>query len=272
MTDNAGVPFLYKAIVVGTPRTYGNSKNDDIWRQTIVAGQWESNGNASVPISSVHLDLEFRVNPSSHLYRRRVSVNGPDLDTMIIGALGGLLHCRNTQRPTRRIIQHGGLCRVVKASKRLVEGDNESGFTLHVREGGVSDFRHPLIESELSFFVARQHLKADCRRAVQQAAEQANPHGFRAPRADKLEITLSFAEGITRNPLSAGWLEAVIDGLGASRVGNERFFDGPPTQQFGYDDSNVFKLTVAQVRGLSPSDGLHVSCKALSESIATNKC
>jgi hypothetical protein len=68
---------------------------------------------------------------------------------------------------------------------------------------------------------------------------------------------------VTRNPLCADWLEAIIDGLGASRVGTERFFDGPPTQEFGYDDSVVFKLQVAQLSGLPADIGLHICCTNL---------
>jgi hypothetical protein len=110
-------------------------------------------------------------------------------------------------------------------------------------------------------FVDRQALKCDRRRAAQKAAEEQNVHAFRAPRGTPVEISLAFAVGITRNPLSADWLEAVIDGLGASRVGNERFFDGPSHREFGYDDSGVFKLVVAQVNGLPADIGLHMCCR-----------
>ncbi|HVT30803.1 MAG TPA: hypothetical protein VHE81_22550, partial [Lacipirellulaceae bacterium] len=58
-------------------------------------------------------------------------------------------------------------------------------------------------------------------------------------------------------------LEAAIDGLGASRVGSERFFDGPSHREFGYDDSCVYKLTVAQVTDLPPDIGLHICCRRI---------
>jgi hypothetical protein len=111
--------------------------------------------------------------------------------------------------------------------------------------------------------LAGQSLRKYRRRAVQQAAEQANHAGFRAPRCCQIEIRLAFAAGVTRNPLSADWLEAVIDGLGASRVGTERFFDGPSYQEFGYDDSGVYRLVTAHVEGLPSETGLHVSANLL---------
>jgi hypothetical protein len=150
-----------------------------------------------------------------------------------------------------------------------VDHDDQAGFTLHLRPGDVLPFHEPPNTTGTSFSVGWQALKKDRRRAVQKAAEQANIRNFRAPRNDRFEISLSFAEKVTRNPLSAAWLEEVIDGLGASQVGDERFFDGPPTQEFGYDDSNVFKMSVAQVRGFPSDIGLHVCCKKIGEPIST---
>lgn len=250
-------------VVRGTPRTYGNSRNDDIWRSTIVQGHWDGFAALAALEVPLHLDFQFRINPRSPSYRGRRWDNGSDLDTMIIGAMGGLLHCRNPERPTLRLIKSGGLCKFVTATKSIIEDDNQAGFTLRVRPGDVLPFQEPPHNAGISFSVRMQDLKRDCRLAVQEAAECANIHGFRAPRRGKFEIALSFAEKLTRNPLSAAWMEGVIDGLGASRVGDERFFDGPPTQAFGYDDSNVFKLTVAHVHDLPSDIGLHISCKEL---------
>ncbi|MEX2306674.1 MAG: hypothetical protein WD738_03735 [Pirellulales bacterium] len=264
------VDFLWKGIVLGTPRTYGARRTEDVWRRAITEGKWEGVEALSTLNKPVQLDFEFRVNPRSPFYNRNVSSNGPDLDTMIIGALGGLLNCRNLERPTLRLIQHGGLCQLVTASKTLVENDEQVGFTIHVRPVDELSFEGPLRGAGLSFFVGRQSLKTHRRRAVQQAAEQANHIHFRAPRGTRIEISLAFAEGLTRNPLSADWLEAVIDGLGASRVGTEHFFDGPPTQEFGYDDSVVFRLTCARVRGLPEEMGIHISCRSLIGQNATS--
>jgi hypothetical protein len=252
--------FVHKGVIVGTPRTYGNRKNDDIWRRAIIAGQWEGSEAISTIQSPVHLDFEFRVNPNSRLYNNNVSPNGPDLDTMVIGALGGLLHCRNPDRPTLRLIQDGGLCRLVTASKVVVDSDERSGFTLYVRPVESLHFETPPGDSKLSFFVDRQLLKRDRRRSVKAAAECANKGNFRASRAMRIALGLSFAGGVTRNPLSADWLEAVIDGLGASCVDRQRFFDGPSIQEFGYDDSVVYHLSCAQVQGMPPEAGLHIHC------------
>jgi hypothetical protein len=254
---------LWKGIIQGTPRTYGDRRSEDIWRCAIIDGQWEGSGAISTLQIPLHLDFQFRVNPHSPRYNRNVSSNGPDLDTMVIGALGGLLHCRNPELPTLRLIQQGGLCQVVRASKSIVDSDEQAGFTLHVRAGEVLSFEVPQCDTSLMFCVSRHNLKVHRRRAVQQAAEHANKSGFRAPRGKMLEIRLAFAEDVTRNPLSADWLEAVIDGLGASRVGCERFFDGPPSSEFGYDDSVVYRLDCARVRDLPHDIGLHVCCTHL---------
>lgn len=252
--------ILCSGVVRGTPRTYGDTKRDDIWRRTIVDGDWQGIEALSQGRASVHLDFSFRVNPRSASYGGRRWNSGPDLDTMVIGALGGLLHCRNPVRPTLRLIKEGGLCRVTTASKSVVENDEKSGFTLLVRAGDVIRFVEPR-NPGISVFVDRQSLKRDRRRAVQKAAEDQNIRGFRAPRTTAVEISLAFAAGMTRNPLGADWLEAVIDGLGASRVGSERFFDGPSHREFGYDDSGVFKLAVAQVDGLPADIGLQICCR-----------
>lgn len=86
---------LCKGVVVRTPRTYGNRKTEDIWRSTIRDRRWDDPGQVTTLQIPVHLDFEFRVNPHSPNYNRNVSNDGPDLDTMVIGALGRLLNCRN---------------------------------------------------------------------------------------------------------------------------------------------------------------------------------
>jgi hypothetical protein len=263
MTRGSGIDVLWKGVVLGTPRTYGDRRTEDIWRRAITEGKWEGADALCTLQIPLNLDFEFRVNPNSPFYNRNVSPNGPDLDTMVIGALGGLLSCRNPERPTLRLIQHGGLCQLVTASKSIVDSDEQVGFTLHVNPADVISFEGPLNDANLSFFVSRQSLKAHRRRAVQQAAEQANCSHFRAPRGTRIEISLAFAEELTRNALSADWLEAVIDGLGASRVGSEHFFDGPPTQEFGYDDSVVYRMVCARVQGLPAETGIHISCRNL---------
>jgi hypothetical protein len=253
-------------IVRGTPRTYGDTARDDVWRSTIVKGDWKGVESLAADRIPLHLDFCFRVNPQSPSYWGRRWTSGPDLDTMVIGALGGLLRCRNSARPTLRLIEEGGLCRVVTARKTIVSSDENTGFTLHVRAGDTIGFVE-LADSEISVCVDRTELKRDRRRAVQLAAEQQNSRGYRAPRDMPIEIRLSFASGVSRNPLSADWLEAVIDGLGASRVCTDRFFDGPSHREFGYDDSCVYQLAVAQVSGLPDHTGLHLSCRNLRQSI-----
>src|SRR3972149_2498149 len=180
MREDMQTQVLWKGVVRGTPRTYGDTKNDDIWRRAIVDGQWEGASAISTLQISVHLDFEFRVNPASDRYHRNVSSTGPDLATMVIGALGGLLNCRNPQRPTLRLIQHGGLCRLLTASKSVVDSDDLAGFTLHVRSGEVVPFESWPSNCGLSFPVGRHSLRGDRRRAVQEAAERANHNGYRA--------------------------------------------------------------------------------------------
>lgn len=264
MQNEIVADVMWRGVVLGTPRTYGNRKTEDVWRSAIVAGTWEGTIPRETIRTPVHLDFDFRVNPQSLNYGRNVSSSGPDLDTMVIGALAGLLDSRNPARPTLRLIEHGGLCKLVAASKRIVDRDELAGFDLHVRRGDTLAFCDLPTESRLSFCVSRAELKKHRRRAVQEAAEHANHAGFRAPRDSQIEIRLAFAEGLTRNPLSADWLEAVIDGLGASRVGSDRFFDGPSFQEFGYDDSGVYRLVAAHVTGLPAETGMHISIDLLS--------
>ena len=243
MQRDGSAEMICKGVVRGTPRTYGNRRSEDIWRRTIVEGNWEGVDAISILQIPVHLDFAFRVNPKSPAYYRNVSSNGPDLDTMVIGALGGLLDSRNPERPTLRLLREGGLCRSLTATKSIVDSDDTTGFTLSIRPVDVICFQNLQDPGGFSFFVDWKSLKKDRRRAVQQAAEQANGSGIRAPKGTQVEIELAFSETLTRNPLSADWLEAVIDGLGASRVGSQRFFAGPPAQAFGYDDSVVYRLT-----------------------------
>src|ERR1043165_1214392 len=207
MTNEPVTGVLCMGVVRGTPRTYGDSKRDDIWRRTITQGNWNGVEALTEQRIPVHLDFSFRVNPKSKSYWGRRWENGPDLDTMVIGALGGLLHCRNPARPTLRLIQEGGLCRVVTAQKSVVNSDEDSGFTLQIRAGDVIDFCEPS-NAGISVYVRRDNLKGDRRRAVKNAADLQNPRGFRAPRGRPVEIGLAIAFGTTRNPLSADWLEA----------------------------------------------------------------
>lgn len=264
MQNEVVADVIWRGVVLGTPRTYGDRNTEDVWRNAIVAGNWEGAIPRETIRTPVHLDFEFRVNPQSPDYGRSVSCHGPDLDTMVIGALAGILNSRNPERPTLRLIEHGGLCKFVSASKRIVESDKLAGLSLHIRRGDTVPFESLPSETRLSFCVDRQRLRGDTRRAVQEAAEEANHSGFRAPRISPIEIRLAFTEGITRNPLSADWLEAVIDGLGASRVGSERFFDGPSFQEFGYNDSAVYRLVCAHVTGLPSEIGLHISTNVFS--------
>src|SRR5215207_1731675 len=164
MTQVANI--LCSGVVRGTPRTYGDTKRDDLWRHTITQGNWTGIEALTARRIPVHLDFDFRIYPRSKSYWGRKWNYGPDLDTMVIGALGGLLHCRNPARPTLRLIEEGGLCRVVTAQKRVVDCDDMAGFTIHIRAGDAVEFQ-ALSDVGVSVYVRRADLKGDRRRAVQ---------------------------------------------------------------------------------------------------------
>lgn len=263
MTD-----VLISGEVRGTPRTYGDSRNDDIWRAEICNGKW-SGLTGEVLNTPLHLEFEFFVNPGSSRYGRNVSPNGPDVDTMVIGALDGLV-CQRSSRPTLGIFQHRGLCRSISATKTIVNDDEFTGLRLQIRALDSGQTDAVLGESDFSFSVMRaclndKSIPAKDRRklAVKQAAEFANGSLFRASRNSKIHISLLFAEGLTRNPLSADWLEAIIDGLGASEAGEQRFFDGPPSSDYGYDDSVVYSFRCCQNIELPNDVGIHFACRQL---------
>lgn len=259
---------LISGEVRGTPRTYGDAKNDDIWRTEIGNGRW-SGWSGEVLNGPLQLEFEFLVNPASSRYGGNVSPHGPDVDTMVIGALDGLV-CQRSSRPTLGIIEHRGWCRSVSATKTIVNDDELTGLRLQIRSADPAQSDAVAGESDFAFSVQRdalqnKHVPAKDRRklAVRQAAESANRNRFRASRDEKIQIRLMFAEGLTRNPLSADWLEAVIDGLGASQAGEQRFFDGPPTSEYGYDDSVVYGIMCCQCTGLPDNTGIHIECRKL---------
>jgi hypothetical protein len=72
---------LAKGVVLGTPRTYGDRRTEDIWRRTITNGSWNGIPRLLSCQLPLNLDFEFRVNPFSSRYNGNVSRNGPDLDT-----------------------------------------------------------------------------------------------------------------------------------------------------------------------------------------------
>lgn len=131
--DDLHTQPLVTGVVHGTPRTYGDKKNDDIWRTEIVNGDWL--GFNGQPFQTpIHLDFGFRINPRSVRYRGNKSHHGRDVDTMIIGALDALV-CQRTQRPTMNMIEHRGLCRLITASTTIVDDDDLRGMTLNVYAG-----------------------------------------------------------------------------------------------------------------------------------------
>ena len=257
------VDHAVRGRVKGTPRTYGHRSTEDVWRQAIVDGDWSSLSGLKLPFcSSVSLELRFRVCPFSPDYHNVVSPNGPDLDTMSIGTLDGLRTSRSG-RPTLGLLESGGQCVLVQARKDLIADPGDAGVDVSVRRierPTFKDFR-PQVKPALSFGVASSALGASRKEAVKSAAEIANQScAFRAPGNQRIGLAFFFDEAVTKNPMQLDWIEAALDGLGASQVGAHRFFDVPkkPKSEFGNDDSVVFWLVVARVPDLPKQMGLWI--------------
>ena len=78
------------------------------------------------------MTFSFRVNPQSTHYNRCVSANGPDIDTMVIGALGGITASQVHDRPSLRLLSRGTQCWGYAATKEIVESDNNTGVGITV--------------------------------------------------------------------------------------------------------------------------------------------
>ena len=246
--------------VRGTPRTYGKRSTEDIWRQAIVSGEWPD--LSGIPLDGpVSLEFSFRVDPACRDYNNVVSKNGPDLDTMVVGALDGLVESRSG-RPTVGILRNRQQVVMIRAQKELVSQTGQAGVDISILPCDGSAFerlRSWQYPPALTFDVSKLDLKEASRKeGVKNAASTANGANFRAPRSSRIGIFLAFNESTTSSPFTAGWLEAVIDGLGASVVGDNRFFDVPikPKSEFGNDDSVVFWLACAKVKDLPAEIGI----------------
>lgn len=241
-----GTTMHIQGLVLGTPRTYGNRKTEDAWRLEICQGQWTGCDSLSLPLTGlVEVTFGFRVNPRSPQYYGAVSLRGPDLDTMVVGAMDALVDGRNKTRPSTRLLQTGRVVSSISASKTLVTSDTDSGATIEIRPGVEHHYeRHAC---DLGFDVVYSELR-DLRHTVKNAAEQHNTGGTRAPAELPLHVRILWGSAFRgSNVHSADKLEAVIDGLGASVASKAglRFFDPPPFSrfaEFGYDDSGVVSL------------------------------
>ena len=244
--------FLIAGHVAGTPRTYGDRRTEDTWRGCICSGQWTGLGAHSAPInSSVFMTFTFRVNPRSSAYRGNVSANGPDLDTMVIGALSGIVAGnRRSDRPSLRLLRRASNCWGYAATKRLVDSDLDAGVDITI-SARVPDstFRDLLPNADISFTVFCGG--GDRRERAKLAAETSNVNRRVFPAHMPIAMSITFSDiDPARNVTSADQVEALIDGIGAAVVGERRLFDPPKGTvsdgRFGYDDSCVYALLVAR--------------------------
>jgi hypothetical protein len=117
--------------VRGTPRTYGDRKTEDIWRTCIAEADWRVSTDLPTPVEeSAFLTFRFLINPSSPLYGRHEAGNGRDLDTMVIGALAGLIS--SPSRPTANRLARASAVWGFAAVKELVNDDYASGAEITI--------------------------------------------------------------------------------------------------------------------------------------------
>ena len=236
--------------VIGTPRTYGDRKSEDIWRTCVCNGQWKGVDANPEPIdSAAFMTFSFRVNPQSSAYYGRVSPNGPDIDTMVIGAMGGIT--AGNDRPSLRLLTRASICWGYAATKEIVENDCETGvdITISLRPApDFEEFRAWVPNPDLSFTVFRGKKRQEMARL---AVESSNVNQRVFPACTPIAMAIAFAEfGQDRNVISADQIEALIDGMGAAVVGERRFFDAPKgtvtMQRYGFDDSCIYALLVGR--------------------------
>lgn len=236
--------------VTGTPRTYGNRKSEDIWRTSIREGLWKGIGERLEPIDSpVFMTFSFRVCPQSKAYNGCVSPNGPDIDTMVIGALGGIT--AGNGRPSLGLLSRASNCWVYAATKEIVESDAQAGVevTISLRPAiSLADFRDMLPKPDLSFTILRGKKRQEMAKL---AVESNNVNQRSFPAHTPISMAIAFAaSGQQRNVTSADQIEALINGMGAAVVGERRFFDGPKgritKERYGFDDSCIYSLLVGR--------------------------
>jgi hypothetical protein len=236
--------------IKGTPRTYGLRRNDDIWRICIRDGDWTGIDIHAIPISEpVFVTFSFRINPQSKLYGPQIFPNGRDIDTMVIGALGGLV--TSSTRPTIGLLSRGTTIWGYAATKELVPNDDLTGVDITVSlraPSTLADFRIGLPRSDLSITVAQ----GNSRKLMAKAAVETQNTTHRVfPACSPICMVIAFnSSGRERNVTSADHIEALVDGMGAATAGDRRLFDAPAgtysKERYGFDDSCVFGLMVGR--------------------------
>jgi hypothetical protein len=195
------------------------------------------------------MTFSFRVNPRSRAYNGRVSPNGPDIDTMVIGALGGITAARD--RPSLGLLARATNCWGYAATKDIVDDDSKTGVDITISwrpPPEVADFRGWLPNPDLSFFIL---CGKDRREMARQAVESSKANQRVFPAHLPIAMAIAFAEsGRERNVTSADQIEALIDGMGAAVVGERHFFDAPKgkstANRYNFDDSCIYALLVGR--------------------------
>jgi hypothetical protein len=254
-TEGTHGPILGR--VTGTPRTYGDRKSEDKWRACIAGAAWKGLERYSLPLNEpLFLTFLFRVNPNSIHYRNRVSPNGPDLDTMVIGAMGGIVVSK-TGRPGLGLIARATCCWGYGAVKEIVGSDEKTGVDISIRPSAanVASLSESMPQPTLEI---RVPVGADRRAAAQAAAQTQNASGLHFPACSPVGMTVAFSSATgKRNVTCASHIEALIDGMGAAMAGERRLFDQPhrlASGRYGYDDSCISALLVWREPGQVDSD------------------
>lgn len=273
--------FDIKGVVSGTPRTYGDLRNDCAWCDCVCRGRWAGIHGLALPLREpVRVDFGFRVNPRSADYGGHVSPNGRDLDTMVLqdSTMGGLTIHRS-RRPSLKLIDSPARCALVTAEKTLVTSDIAAGVDIRIRPlPSLDSFLKSLPEADLRILVPRSAFRSasDLPTAVEQATEEANRKKqleFRTTARIGLVLQFAVAE-VLKNVYSAGYLEAVVDALGNSRVGKRRLFD---EDRFNggrgirnTDDSIVYKLICANYDAKGPRPFVDLGVYSSPDSLAVD--
>ncbi len=270
--------FDIKGVVSGTPRTYGDLRNDCAWCDCVCRGRWSGIHGLALPLREpVRVDFGFRVNPRSADYGGHVSPNGRDLDTMVLqDSTMGALTVHRSRRPSLKLIESPARCALVTAVKTLVSSDAAAGVDIRIRPlPSLDSFLEALPAVDLQILVPRSAIRraSDLPAAVEQATEEANRKKhleFKSTARIGLVVQFAVAK-VPKNVYSLGYLEAVVDALGNSRVGNRRLFDEDRSQGGrgirNTDDSIVFKLICVNHATVDPRPfveiGLHSSADSL---------
>lgn len=254
-------PWRIVGDVRGVPRTYGDRESEDRWRQSIVNGEWVGREHADRLLRErLQMHVDFTLNPASPLCGWNSKPNGSDLDTLVLGStLDGLKVGQKRDRPGLRWIGSPSQLRLLTATKRLVDDDALMGAHIILR-GCPQPLSHPLTTVFGAALAGAPILGAgDLREAGRAAGERVLAElgqGWKA--SDRIGLALEFREtNPVRHPFTATWLEALIDGFGCARVGNDSLFPESSarrrTGRWDPDDGIVFALAIARVAEL-PGD------------------